>query len=121
MPHTLASPEWIAANPEARAQDLMGAFADPSINGIIAAIGGDDSIRLMPYLNLDVMRSNSKVFLGFSDTTSLHLACYTAGLTSFYGPSILAGFAENCVMHQYTVDAVRKALFSNRANRIDSV
>ena len=50
MPHTLASPDWIAANPKARAQDLMDAFADPAIKGIIATLGGDDSIRLIPYL-----------------------------------------------------------------------
>jgi muramoyltetrapeptide carboxypeptidase LdcA involved in peptidoglycan recycling len=114
MPHTLASPEWVAKNPKARAQDLMDAFADPAINGIIATIGGDDSIRLIPYLNLDVIARHPKVFLGFSDTTSLHLACFAAGLTSFYGPSILVGFAENGGLHRYTVDGIRKALFNSQ-------
>ncbi|HEV7344203.1 MAG TPA: S66 peptidase family protein [Devosia sp.] len=112
MPHTLAPADWLARNPEARAADLMQAFADPTIAGIIATIGGDDCIRLLPYLDLDVIRANPKVFLGFSDTTSLHLACYTAGLASFYGPSIMAGFGENGGMHRYTLEAVRKALFS---------
>lgn len=111
MAHTLAPPEWVAANPQARAQDLMEAFADPSIAGIIATIGGEDCIRLVPCLDLDVIRNNPKVFVGFSDTTSLHLACRAAGLSSFYGPSILAGFAENGGMHGYTVEALRRALF----------
>jgi muramoyltetrapeptide carboxypeptidase LdcA involved in peptidoglycan recycling len=114
MSHTLEAPEWVAAHPQARAQDLMDAFSDPTIHGIVATIGGDDSIRLIPYLNLDVIRKNPKVFMGFSDTTSLHLACYAAGVTSFYGPSILAGFAENGGMHQYTIDGVRKALFQTK-------
>lgn len=112
MPHTLSSPEFVQAHPDLRAQDLMAAFADPEIDGIIAAIGGDDCIRLLPHLDLDIIRDNPKVFLGFSDTTALHFACLTAGLGSFYGPSIMAGFAENGGMHDYTVDAVRKALFS---------
>jgi muramoyltetrapeptide carboxypeptidase LdcA involved in peptidoglycan recycling len=111
MPHTLSPPDWVAANPKARAEDLMQAFADPSIAGIVATIGGADAIRLLPHLDLDVIRANPKVFLGFSDTTSLHFACLAAGITSFYGPSIMAGFGENGGLHRFTEDAVRRALF----------
>lgn len=111
MAHTRASADWLRANPAARAEDLMAAFADPTIAGIVASIGGDDSIRLLPHLNLAVIRGNPKVFLGFSDTTSLHLACHAAGLASFYGPSLMAGFAENGGMHRFTAEALRKALF----------
>jgi muramoyltetrapeptide carboxypeptidase LdcA involved in peptidoglycan recycling len=113
MPHTLAPADWVQRNPRARADDLMQAFADPSIKGIISTIGGDDSIRILPYLDLDVIRANPKIFMGFSDTVITHLACFKAGLVSFYGPSILAGFAENCGMFPYMVDAVRRTLFSS--------
>ena len=34
-PHALRSASWLEANPRARADDLMGAFADPSIKAII--------------------------------------------------------------------------------------
>lgn len=112
MAHTIAPADWVALNPQARADDLMAAFADPGIAGIFATIGGEDCVRLLPYLDLDVIRANPKVFLGFSDTTALHLACYAAGVTSFYGPSIMAGFGENGGMHDYTVAGIRKALFS---------
>lgn len=112
MEHTRAAPEFVADHPELRAADLMAAFADPSIAGIISSIGGDDSIRLIPHLDLSVIGANPKVFLGFSDTTSLHFACLAAGVTSFYGPSIMAGFGENAGMHRYTADAVRRALFT---------
>jgi muramoyltetrapeptide carboxypeptidase LdcA involved in peptidoglycan recycling len=112
MRHTRAAPDFLAAHPEARGADLMAAFADPSIAGIVTSIGGDDSVRLMPYIDLGVIAANPKVFLGFSDTTSLHFACLAAGVASFYGPSIMAGFAENGGMHRYTADAVQRALFS---------
>ena len=111
MPHTLRPSAWVAANPAARADDLMQAFADPSIAGIVATIGGSDSIRLMPHLDLGVIRDNPKVFLGFSDATSLHFACLAAGVASFYGPSVMAGFGENAGMHRFTIDGVRRALF----------
>ena len=111
MPHTLSDASWIQRNPQARADDLMQAFTDTSIKAIFSTIGGDDSIRILPYLDLDVIRSNPKIFMGYSDTTMTHLACYKAGLISFYGPSIMAGFAENRGMFPYMVDAVRKTLF----------
>lgn len=111
MPHALAAPDWVSAHPAARARDLMDAFADPGIAGIIASIGGDDCVRLIPHLDLDIITANPKVFLGFSDTTALHFACLKAGLGSFYGPSLMAGIAENAGMHRFTIDGLRKALF----------
>lgn len=111
-PHALREPDWLRRNPQARADDLMGAFADPAIRGIISTIGGDESIRLLPFLDPAVIRANPKVFLGYSDTTVAHLACFSAGLCSFYGPAIMAGFAENGGMFSYMTEAVRQTLFS---------
>lgn len=111
--HALADADWLWKNPQARADDLMEAFADPSIKAIISTIGGDDSVRILPYLDLEVMRSNPKIFLGYSDTTVTHLACFKAGLVSFYGPAIMAGFGENGGMFPYMVESVRRTLFSS--------
>ena len=113
MPHTLADPDWIYRNPEARADDLMLAFSDPEIKGIISTIGGDDSIRILPFLDLDIIRDNPKVFLGYSDTTITHLVCHKAGLISFYGPAIMSGFAENGGLFPYLADSVYRTLFSS--------
>ena len=110
--HALRDAAWIAANPKARADDLMEAFADPSIRAIISTIGGDDSIRILPFLDLSVLRAHPKIFMGYSDTTVTHFACLAANITSFYGPAFMAGFAENCGMHRYLVDSVRRTLFS---------
>ena len=82
--------DWLARNPKARADDLMAAFVDETIDGIISTIGGEDSIRTLPYLDLDLIRDNPKVFMGYSDTTISHAACFKAGLVSFYGPSFMA-------------------------------
>ena len=112
-PHALRDETWLHRHPRARAGDLMKAFADPSIKAIISTIGGDDSIRILPYLDLDVIRSNPKIFMGFSDTTISHMACFKAGLVSFYGPAIMAGFAENAGMFPYMVESVRETLFSS--------
>ncbi|MBE9533403.1 MAG: LD-carboxypeptidase [Proteobacteria bacterium] len=113
MPHTMSDAAWLQNNPQARADDLMQAFVDPSIKAIISTIGGDDSIRILPLLDLNVIYSNPKIFMGYSDTTATHMACLKAGLVSFYGPSIMAGFAENGGLFPYMVDSVRKTLFSS--------
>lgn len=113
MPNTLMGTKYLYEHPEKRAEDLMNAFSDASIKGIFSCIGGDDSIRLLPYIDFDVISSNPKIFLGYSDTTISHFFCLKAGLSSFYGPSVLAEFAENVDMHEYTKTAVEKVLFSS--------
>ena len=109
--HALRDPAWLTEHPEARASDLMEAFADPSINGIVSTIGGEESIRLLPHIRGEVITSNPKVFLGYSDTTVSHLVCFRAGVVSFYGPAFMSGFAENAGMFPYMVNSVRKTCF----------
>ena len=82
IPNALKDADWLSRNPRARADDLMQAFSDPSIKGIIATIGGEDSIRMLPYLDLDVIRANPKIFLGYSDTTISHMVCYKLEIPS---------------------------------------
>lgn len=116
MPNARKPADWLWRHPGARADDLMMAFDDSSIQGVISSIGGDDSIRLLPYLQLDVLHRNPKVFLGYSDSTVTQMALLKAGVRSYYGPSIMAGFGERGGIFPFTADAVRKTLFEPRAN-----
>lgn len=52
MPHALKGSAFLAAHPELRARDLMDAFLDPESSAIFCAIGGDDTIRLLPLYRL---------------------------------------------------------------------
>lgn len=115
MPHALDPPEVLAAAPRARADDLHAAFADPSIAGVISTIGGEDSIRILPHLDLELLAANPKVFIGYSDTTVTHMALRRAGLVSFYGTSLMTGLAENRGLHAYLVDGIRRTLFEPTA------
>lgn len=111
MPHTLKGADFVYNHPRKRAEDLMAAFGDPSIKGIISCIGGDDSIRMLPYIDFATISKNPKVFMGYSDTTVTHMLCRKAGLSSFYGPAVLADFAENIAMSPYTVESIQRTLF----------
>lgn len=113
MPNSLKGSDYLYQNPEARAEDLMNAFRDKSIKAIFSNIGGDESIRLLPYIDYEIIHQNPKIFMGYSDSTITHLICHKAGLSSFYGPAVLTDFAENVEMHPYTIDMIQKTLFSN--------
>lgn len=113
MPNTLKGSDYVYNNPESRAKDLMMAFKDKSIKAIFSCIGGEESIRMLPYIDFQVIRDNPKIFMGYSDTTITHMICLKAGISSFYGPSILAEFAENVEMFEFTTHFINKVLFSN--------
>jgi len=81
------------------------------VTAVFSAIGGDDSIRILPYVDLDVIRDNPKIFMGYSDTTISHLIMHKAGLCSFYGPSVMCEFGEYVKMFDYTRRAVEDILF----------
>lgn len=99
MPNALKGIEYLQNHPEARAQDLKAAFMDDSIKGIICAIGGDDTYRLLPFLMEDEefkrkVAENPKLFTGYSDTTINHLMFQRLGMVSYYGPNFICDLAE---------------------------
>lgn len=114
-PNSLKSPDEIYNHPDWRLDDLMWAFQNPDIKGIICNIGGDDTIRLLSLMNekhFDIIRNNPKIFLGFSDTTTNHLMCFKAGLSSFYSASLLFGYAENGGIPDIMIQNTQRTLFS---------
>ncbi len=114
MDNALKGVDYLYRHPEARAKDLMDAFRDQSIRGIFNAIGGDDTIRLLPYIDFDVIRDNPKIFTGFSDTTTNHFMLYKAGLISYYGASVMTNFSEYVKINDYTRQMITDTLFEPR-------
>ena len=111
MPNALKGIDYLYRHPEARAQDLMDAFRDPSIKAVFNAIGGDDTIRLLPHIDFDVLRNNPKIFTGFSDSTTNHFMMHKAGLVSYYGLSVMNNIAEYVAINDYTRNAMENTLF----------
>jgi len=110
--HALKSADWIYKNPQARVDDLHEALEDQTIKAIFANIGGEDSVRTLSLVDLEIIKEYPKVFMGFSDTTITHFCFYKAGVVSFYGTSVLTGFAENGGMHTYQIKDIQCNLFS---------
>lgn len=97
LPNALRGVAALRAHPEWRAADLIQAFADPEIDLILCAIGGEEGFRLLPHLFAgDALKKalRDKLFLGFSDTSTHHLVLHKLGLPTYYGQSFLADVCE---------------------------
>lgn len=94
MPTAMMDMDTLYRNPQRRAEDINAAFADPTVDAIITTIGGDDSVRVLPYLDLDTIRANPKIIMGYSDATTFLTYLNQRGLVTFNGSSIMAGFSQ---------------------------
>jgi muramoyltetrapeptide carboxypeptidase len=84
----LARTRYLAGDDDRRAVDLLALWAHPDVKAVIAARGGYGSARIVDVLTPAFLRRHPKIFCGFSDTTTIHLACARAGLVSFHGPMV---------------------------------
>lgn len=96
MPHALArGPLYYAGKKEDRVADLHAAFADKTIEGVLCTRGGWGSAELLPLLDTALVRSNPKVFAGYSDHTSLHSWFWNeCGMPTFYAPMVAADWSK---------------------------
>ncbi|HEY5330481.1 MAG TPA: LD-carboxypeptidase [Acidobacteriaceae bacterium] len=114
MPHALArGPMYYAGSAEERVADLHEAFADPTIDGVICTRGGWGSAELLPLLDRELMRENPKVFVGYSDHTSLHVWFWNeCGMPTFYAPMVAADWSRDDGVDERTwraaVEGVRR-------------
>ncbi len=82
----LASNDYVAGDPEARAADVNSMFADPDVDVVQSLQGGFGSAQTISHLDFDLIAANPKPFVGYSDITALHVAIrQSTGLATFYG------------------------------------
>ncbi|MDO4887914.1 MAG: LD-carboxypeptidase [Actinomycetaceae bacterium] len=87
VPVELPTTRKLGASPEERAADFNAALGDPEIRAILATIGGNDQIRVVPHLDATLLRADPKPFLGYSDNTNILNWMWTNGVMGFYGGS----------------------------------
>jgi len=97
------------ATPAERAADVTAAFADPGIKAVMATIGGDEQITVLPHLDGDVIRANPKRFIGYSDNTNLLNYLWFHGIAGVYGGSTQVHLGP--VPDDIHLESLRAALF----------
>lgn len=106
---------FLAGSDRDRASDLMRMFEDRKVDAILCVRGGYGTARLLPLLDYNLIRANPKIFVGYSDITSLHCAFLTkANLVTFHGPMINSDFIMDD-MPGFTLKSFLRTLSSPEA------
>jgi muramoyltetrapeptide carboxypeptidase LdcA involved in peptidoglycan recycling len=93
-----------------RAADLEAAFADPEIRAVLATIGGEDQITVIPHLDPDLVRRDPKPFLGYSDNTNLLNWLWGNGVAAFHGGSTQVHIGPGPALDDVHLRSLRAAL-----------
>jgi muramoyltetrapeptide carboxypeptidase len=87
---------YFAGSVERRVRELEDMFVDPRIQAIMCARGGYGANYLLEALDLEKIKSHPKIFVGYSDITSLLTYITDAtGLVAFHGPMVTKDFAHS--------------------------
>jgi len=88
---------YLAGSADVRAANFMAYWDDPRVAALMAVRGGFGSVHILPMLDGAHLKTNPKLFIAYSDNTSLlsWLTC-ACGITALHGPMLegrLAGGA----------------------------
>lgn len=93
--YVYARSRYMAGPDPDRAQDLMDMFQNPEVRAIFCARGGYGANRILPHLNLKIIRANPKAVVGSSDITMLlNFLVQHCGLIAFHGPMVAGSFGR---------------------------
>ena len=104
---------YLAGSDEERAREINELFDREDVNGIMAIKGGYGAERILKYLDWKTIQNNTKVFIGFSDITALHLAFYQkTNLVTFHGP-VFSQLAPERIT-SYMLKGLEKAIMEEK-------
>jgi muramoyltetrapeptide carboxypeptidase LdcA involved in peptidoglycan recycling len=119
MPVEYPTTRMLDAAPEARAADINAAFADPGIRAILATIGGDDQILVVPHLDPSLALADPKPFLGYSDNTHMLNWLWRLGIRGYYGGSTAVHLGPGPAADDIHLRSLRAALLYGGTIEID--
>lgn len=104
--------DGISGSVETRLKNLHSFFKDDNINAILCARGGFGTLKLVNYIDYELIKKHPKVFVGFSDITNLNAMFYKkSNLLTFYGPMPYVDFVDN--IDEYTKNMFFDTLMGN--------
>ncbi|MDP8267035.1 MAG: LD-carboxypeptidase [Candidatus Aceula meridiana] len=96
-----------------RGKQINRMFADPEIKVILCAKGGYGSQEIISFVDLEVIKKNPKIFIGYSDITILLLFLHwAADMVVFHGPVVSGEFFKG--MNPETIDSFNRLLGSDK-------
>lgn len=105
---------------ENRLDDLHWAFKNPEIDGIICGRGGYGCLRLINKIDYNLIKSNPKVFCGYSDITVLSaMFLKRAGLITYSSPMARGDFGAE-EKSEYTIKNFFDVFEKDKINHLSS-
>lgn len=99
-----------------RAEEFNQLLYREDVQVLMAAIGGNNTNSILPYIDYAYLKQHPKIVVGYSDTTALLLAIYAkTGLVTFYGPALASSFGEFPPFVDKTFDAMQTMLLEEVA------
>lgn len=87
---------YLAGEDSAKIESLEEFFKNPEIDAILCVRGGYGAIRIVNKLDYEIIKTNPKIFAGFSDVTAYSLMMLKrAGLITFSAPMVFGDFGED--------------------------
>jgi muramoyltetrapeptide carboxypeptidase len=87
---------YMAGDGDLRGKWINTMFSDPDIDAIFCVRGGDAGSRVMEYLDLEMIKNNPKIFVGYSDVTSMHIAItQNCEFVTFHGPMVSSNMVDD--------------------------
>lgn len=103
--HIFDRQQYLAGADRARADDVNSMFADDTVDAIFCLRGGYGTLRILPYLDYDLIHKKPKILLGMSDITGILTAIHTkTGVVGFHGPNASGSFSD------YSLSEFKKVL-----------
>lgn len=104
---------YMAGSDKERIDEIHKFFSDKNINAIVCTRGGYGLIRIIPFLNYELIAKNPKIICGYSDITALLLMIYkNTGMICFHGAMASGDFGSN-EKSDFTVNSFFKTLTTN--------
>jgi muramoyltetrapeptide carboxypeptidase len=90
---------YFAGRDKDRAEDIMKMFLDDSIDMILCVRGGYGSMRILPYIDFNLIKRHPKIIMGYSDITVLLNAINErCNLITFHGPTLSSDLQEQMTL-----------------------
>ncbi|MDI6821002.1 MAG: LD-carboxypeptidase [Patescibacteria group bacterium] len=108
-----------------RLRDLHSMFLDDEVKAVFCTGGGYSSIQLLPDIDWEVIQKNPKIFVGYSDITTLLIPITEkSGLVTFHGPTVEAALASDLSSiskgKKFTLKSFKNTLFKGETGRLSN-
>ncbi len=111
--HLYDKENYLAGGDSVRAEEINRFFADGEVDCIMCARGGFGALRIIDFIDYDLIKNNPKIFCGYSDISALSaMLLKKAGLITYSAPMLCGDFGKETIS-DFTINEFFKTICGN--------